>query len=138
MIYRAELERHLEVCPRCDYHMRLSARRRLQTFLDEGFQTEIGADVKPVDRLKFRDLKKYRDRLHAAQKSTGEEEAMVVMRGEVRGVHWSPRHSNMVLLVVQWAQLSVSVLCVVLKQRWKHAFRLFVFQRVVVHACKKR
>ncbi len=86
IIYRAELERNLEVCPRCDFHMRLSARRRLNTFLDEAYQTEIGAQVKPVDRLKFRDLKKYRDRLHVAQKTTGEEEALIVIRGEVLGV----------------------------------------------------
>lgn len=77
VLYRSELERNLEVCPKCQYHMRLSARKRLEYFLDANSQQiEIGTDVGPVDRLKFRDLKKYKDRLSAAQKSTGEKEAL--------------------------------------------------------------
>jgi acetyl-CoA carboxylase carboxyl transferase subunit beta len=73
----------MEVCPKCGYHMRVSARKRLEYFLDEGPQIEIGADVLPVDKLKFRDLKKYKDRLVAAQKDTGEKEALVVLRGRL-------------------------------------------------------
>lgn len=86
ILYRSELERNLEVCPKCDYHMRVSARTRLAYFLDEGSQVEIGADVLPVDRLKFKDLKKYKDRLIAAQKDTSETEALVVVRGQVCSV----------------------------------------------------
>lgn len=84
ILYRSELERNLEVCPKCDYHMRIPARRRLQYFLDTGTGVEIGADVGPEDTLRFRDLKKYKDRLAAAQKETNEKEAMVVMRGELQ------------------------------------------------------
>lgn len=83
VLYRSELERNLEVCPKCGHHMRISARKRLAYFLDEGSQVEIGADVLPVDKLKFRDLKKYKDRLSVAQKETGEKEALVVLRGRL-------------------------------------------------------
>lgn len=83
VLYRSELERNLEVCPKCDNHIRISARKRLDYLLDEGSTVEIGADVLPVDKLKFRDLKKYKDRLIAAQRDTGEKEALVVMRGAI-------------------------------------------------------
>ncbi len=83
ILYRSELERNLEVCPKCDYHIRVSARKRLNYFLDAGVQVEIGADVLPEDKLKFKDLKRYKDRLAAAQEETGEKEALVVLRGEV-------------------------------------------------------
>jgi acetyl-CoA carboxylase carboxyl transferase subunit beta len=85
-LYRPEVERHLDVCPKCTYHMRMGARRRLDSFLDEGDHEEIAAGVEPVDILKFRDSKKYRDRLSLAQKSTGEKDALVAMKGRVRGV----------------------------------------------------
>ncbi len=86
VLYRAELERNLAVCVKCGYHMRLTARMRLAQFLDAGSGTEIGASVAPVDVLKFKDTKRYRDRLTAAQKQTGEPDALVVMRGAVLGV----------------------------------------------------
>jgi acetyl-CoA carboxylase carboxyl transferase subunit beta len=86
VIYRTELERNLEICPKCDYHIRLSARKRLAYFLDPKQGAEIGADVGPVDRLKFRDLKKYKDRLAAAQEDTGEKEALVAMKGTVNHI----------------------------------------------------
>lgn len=86
ILYRSELERNLEVCPKCDYHMRISGRKRLDYFLDEGPKVEIGADVIPHDILKFRDLKKYKDRLATAQKETGEKEALTVLRGHVFGL----------------------------------------------------
>jgi len=86
IIYRTELERQMDVCPKCDNHMRIGARRRLDTFLDPEGREEIGANLEPNDILKFRDDKKYRDRLIAAQKSTGEKDALVVMRGKVKGV----------------------------------------------------
>lgn len=83
VLYRSELERNLKVCPKCDYHIRLTARERLNYFLDAGHQIEIGADIGPEDPLKFKDLKKYKDRLSAAQKDTGEKEALVAMRGSL-------------------------------------------------------
>lgn len=84
ILYRAELERNLEVCPKCGHHNRLNARRRLDTFLDPEPREEIGADIESVDPLKFKDLKKYKERLAAAQRQTAEREALVVMRGSVK------------------------------------------------------
>ena len=86
VLYRPELERNLEVCPKCDHHMRLGARRRLELFLDEGGRRELAAGVQPVDSLRFRDSRKYRDRLIQAQKATGEKDALVVMQGAVNTV----------------------------------------------------
>jgi len=86
VLYRAELERNQDVCPKCDQHMRIGARRRLDLFLDPEPREEIGAEVLPADPLKFRDSKKYVDRLKAAQKATGETDALVVMRGQVEGI----------------------------------------------------
>jgi acetyl-CoA carboxylase carboxyl transferase subunit beta len=85
VLYRTELERNLEVCPKCDYHIRISARKRLAYFMDNDSGIEIGAEIGPEDKLKFRDLKKYKDRLSAAQKDTGEKEALVAMRGSLNG-----------------------------------------------------
>lgn len=85
VLYRPELERNLHVCPKCDHHMRIGGRVRLNSFLDEEGRTEIGADVEPIDRLKFKDIKKYKDRLTAAQKATGEKDALVAMQGKVEG-----------------------------------------------------
>jgi acetyl-CoA carboxylase carboxyl transferase subunit beta len=84
VLYRSELERNLEVCPKCDNHMRINSRKRIEYFLDAEGQVEIAADVGPIDRLRFRDLKKYKDRLSAAQRDTGEKEALVVMRGTLK------------------------------------------------------
>lgn len=86
VLYRAELERNLDVCPKCDHHMRIGARRRLDIFLDDEPRVEIGDNLEPVDVLKFKDLKKYKDRLAQAQKATGEKDALVVMMGQVKGV----------------------------------------------------
>jgi acetyl-CoA carboxylase carboxyl transferase subunit beta len=86
VLYRAELERNLDVCPKCGHHMRIGARRRLETFLDEEPRVEIGAELEPVDLLKFKDLKKYKDRLAQAQKSTDEKDALVCMMGQVNGI----------------------------------------------------
>ncbi len=87
VLYRPDLERNLEVCPKCGHHMRIGARRRLDIFLDPDNRHEIGADIEPVDRLKFKDLKKYKDRLSAAQKSTGEKDALVAMEGQLIGMN---------------------------------------------------
>jgi acetyl-CoA carboxylase carboxyl transferase subunit beta len=86
VLYRAELERNLEVCPKCNHHLRVGARRRLDIFLDEEPREEIGAEIEPIDALKFRDSKRYKDRIVAAQKSTGEKDALVVMQGRLQGL----------------------------------------------------
>lgn len=86
VLYRPDLERNLEVCPKCDHHLRITARRRLELFLDPADQVELNADMEPVDILKFRDLKKYKDRLSAAQKATGERDALIVVQGTVNNV----------------------------------------------------
>ena len=83
VLYQPELERNLQVCPKCNFHMPLSGRARLESFLDEGTTEELGADLQPVDVLKFRDTKKYRDRITATQKATGEKDALVTLRGQL-------------------------------------------------------
>ncbi|MAR93170.1 MAG: acetyl-CoA carboxylase, carboxyltransferase subunit beta [Pseudomonadota bacterium] len=82
-LYRPELEKNLDVCPKCDHHMRINARRRLDLFLDPEGREELARELEPVDRLKFKDSKRYKDRLSAAQKATGEKDALVVMKGTV-------------------------------------------------------
>ncbi len=86
MLYREELERNQRVCPKCDHHMRLGARKRLEAFLDEGHREEIGAAVEPVDFLRFRDSRRYRDRLNQAQRETAEKDALIVMSGRLKGM----------------------------------------------------
>lgn len=81
VLYRPELEKNLSVCPKCDHHMRIGARKRLEQFLDANSTHEIAADIEPIDRLKFKDSKKYKDRLTAAQRDTGETDALIAMRG---------------------------------------------------------
>src|SRR5690606_19848947 len=85
VLYRPELEENLEVFPKCGHHMKIRARARLAAFLDEGTGTEIGAGLGPVDVLKFKDQKKYSDRIKAAQKSSGERDALVAMEGALAG-----------------------------------------------------
>lgn len=87
IIYRAELERNKDVCTKCDHHMRQPARRRLEQFLDEEGRSEIAPNLEAEDILKFKDDKKYRDRLTAAQKATGEKDALIVMKGSVKGIN---------------------------------------------------
>jgi len=86
VLYSAEIESNADVCPKCDHHMRIGARRRLDLFLDKEPRQEIGSGLQPVDALKFKDSKKYKDRLAEAQKTTGERDALIVMQGAVHGV----------------------------------------------------
>ena len=86
VLYRAEIDRNLHVCPKCDYHMRVGARWRLEHFLDEDGWEELAPNLKPVDALKFKDLKKYKDRLTQAQKATEENDALVVMQGRLKNL----------------------------------------------------
>jgi acetyl-CoA carboxylase carboxyl transferase subunit beta len=86
VLYRPELERNQEVCPKCEHHLRIGARRRLALLLDEEGQTEIGANLEPVDRLKFKDQKRYKERFAQAQKNTDEKDALIAIQGSVKGV----------------------------------------------------
>lgn len=85
-LYRPELERNQDVCPKCGHHMRIGARRRLDIFLDEQGREEIGTEIVAIDRLRFKDVKKYKDRLTDAQKKTGEKDALVAMSGSLHSM----------------------------------------------------
>lgn len=86
VLYRAEIERNLNVCPKCDHHMRVDGRWRLDHFLDEEGRVEIAAEMQPEDVLKFKDLKKYKDRISQAQKNTNETDALIVMQGRLKSM----------------------------------------------------
>ena len=85
-LFHETLEKNADVCPKCDYHIRISARRRIEIFLDSKGQKELDSDLEPLDSLNFKDLKRYKDRLQAAKKTTGENDALVVVRGELAGL----------------------------------------------------
>ena len=85
-LYKREAERNLNVCMKCGHHMRIGARKRLDSFFDEGSTQEIAADIESVDFLKFKDTRKYKERIAAAQKKTGEKNALISMRGKVQGI----------------------------------------------------
>ncbi|TOH50885.1 acetyl-CoA carboxylase, carboxyltransferase subunit beta [Vibrio parahaemolyticus] len=85
VLYRIALKENLEVCPKCQHHLRMSARHRLDSFLDKGERIELASEYEPKDLLNFRDKKRYKERLALAQKSTGEKDALVVMKGELLG-----------------------------------------------------
>ena len=86
VLYREELRRNLEVCPKCGHHMRIGVRERLDAFLDERGREELFTEIAPVDMLKFRDQKKYKDRIVQAQRATGEKDAFIAIKGRVMGV----------------------------------------------------
>jgi acetyl-CoA carboxylase carboxyl transferase subunit beta len=86
ILYRAEMERNMDVCPKCGHHNRIGARRRLDLFLDKEAREEIAPDLQAEDPLKFKDSKKYKDRLVAAQKTTEEKDALIVMHGKLKGM----------------------------------------------------
>ena len=86
MLYKKSLSENFDVCPKCEHHLRITARRRIELFLDAGDQVELNADMEPVDLLKFKDRKKYKDRISAAQKSTGEKDALIVVKGKVTDI----------------------------------------------------
>ncbi len=86
VLYRPELGRNLQVCPKCGHHMPIGARARIDLFLDPEDQREIASSLESVDPLRFRDTKKYRDRITSAQKLTGEKDAMIAMSGKLKGL----------------------------------------------------
>lgn len=86
VLYKSELERNLSVCPKCGYHMRIGARERLNGFLDADSMQEVAANLESIDTLRFKDSKRYKDRLQAAQKKTGEKSALLVAKGTLKGI----------------------------------------------------
>ena len=82
-LYRAEVKRNKEVCPKCDHHMRLGGRARLESFFDENSFSEVFGGIGPVDRLKFKDLKKYKDRIAQSQRATGEKDSFITAVGTI-------------------------------------------------------
>jgi acetyl-CoA carboxylase carboxyl transferase subunit beta len=86
MLYKKSLSENFDVCPKCEHHLRITARRRIELFLDAGDQIELNVGMEPVDLLKFKDRKKYKDRISAAQKSTGEKDALIVVKGKVNDI----------------------------------------------------
>lgn len=86
VLYKAELDRSLNVCPKCDHHLRINARERLGIFLDPDGLEEVGADLVPEDRLRFKDSKRYTDRLESARNETGETDALIAMKGQLNGM----------------------------------------------------
>ena len=86
VLYHVELEKNLSVCPKCNHHHRITARKRLDWLLDNEGRFEIGAEVLPLDTLKFKDSRKYSERLTAAKADTNEDDAMVVMQGSIHAV----------------------------------------------------
>ncbi|MDP7591462.1 MAG: acetyl-CoA carboxylase, carboxyltransferase subunit beta [Litorilituus sp.] len=86
VLYKVELDRQISVCPKCDHHMRITARKRIDSFLDQDNRMELGESFEAQDILRFKDSKRYKDRLSAAQKNTGEKDALVVMKGELHGM----------------------------------------------------
>ena len=121
-LYRTELERNLNVCPKCDHHMRITARQRLEWFLDPGSHEEIAANLEPQDPLRFRAIKKYRDQLGQAQKKTGEKDALIAVRGALFG-------EPLVACAFEFAFLGGSMGSVV-GERFSRAARVSLEQRV--------
>lgn len=138
VLYRPELEKTLDVCPKCQHHMRIGARARLDIFLDAEGREEIGADLEPVDRLKFRDSKKYKDRLVAAQKQTGEKDALVAMRGTLHKLPVVACAFEFSFMGARWARSWASVSFRPPMWPWSCAAHWCVSPRPAVHACKKR
>jgi acetyl-CoA carboxylase carboxyl transferase subunit beta len=124
-LYRAELERTLQVCPKCSFHLRIGARARLDSLLDAEGRYEIGQEVLPVDALKFKDNKKYVDRLQDAMQDTGETDALIVIGGSIRA------------LPVVVACFEFEFMGAVCRPRSSRRFRSSVSPPPAVRACRK-
>lgn len=137
VLYRADLEASQSVCPKCSHHLRISARTRLDLLLDAEGRFEIGQEVVPVDALKFRDSRKYPDRLEEAMEETGETDALVVMGGLSTRSHSSLRHLSLHSWAARWVRWSVSASCAVSMPRSNRRRPLSRSQPVVAHGCRK-
>ena len=122
VLYRSDLEGNLSVCPKCGHHHRVGARRRLDLMLDAEGRVEIGAEVTPVDALKFKDSRKYPERLSAATADTGEADAMVVMSGRSRAFRWSWPASSSNSSADRWVRSWASASCAAPRRPSSSAF----------------
>ncbi len=138
VLYSEELKRNMQVCPKCDHHMRINARTRLLNLLDEGSAQEMVAELEPQDVLKFKDLKKYKDRLSAAQKETGEKDSFIVLAGTLHGMPVVTASFNFEFMGAQWALWWGQNLCVRQRKHWQSVFHLSVSLHQAVLVCKKR
>lgn len=103
-LYKAFVEQNLYVCPECIYHMRMPARERLASFLDQGELMEMGGDIQPRDIVGFKDVKQYKERLKVAQKQTGEKDALAVLKGELYGLPIVTCAFEFSFMADQWAR----------------------------------
>ncbi len=106
VLYRSDLERNLQVCPKCNHHMRIGARERLKAFLDKDGQEEMAADIEAIDFLKFKDSKKYKDRIVAAQKATGEKDALIIIKGNLNSTSGGARMQEALTSLFQMSKTS--------------------------------
>ena len=104
VLYRTDLEKNQEVCPKCGHHNRISARTRLDFMLDPEGRFEIGAEVVPIDPLKFKDSKRYVDRIKSTQTEVGETDALIVMQGSIKRSRWWWRHSSSNSWAARWVR----------------------------------
>lgn len=136
-LYHDDLVKNLNVCPKCDHHLRISARERINMLLDTEDREEIGASVRSTDPLKFKDSRKYTDRITEAVKSTDETDALVVVRGTMASVPVVVAALSLILWVVQWGLSLVSVLFEACRQQLNIVLLLFVLLLLVVLVCRR-
>ncbi len=137
-LYKPELEKNLDVCPKCNHHLRVNARRRLDVFLDEDGREEIASELEPWDRLKFKDSKRYKDRLSQAQKATGEKDALIAMKGTTMGVPLVACSFEFGFRVAPWARWWARNSFRRRMWPWRNVFPWSAFRPAAVRACRKR
>lgn len=136
-LYKPELDKNLDVCPKCNHHLRVTARRRLEIFLDEDGREEVAADLEPWDRLKFKDTRRYKERLAQNQKATGEKDALVVMKGRTLGIPLVACASSSTSLAAPWGRWSARSSFRPPISVWKSVFHWSVSLPPAVLACRK-
>ena len=136
ILYVPELESNLFVCPKCDHHIRIGARKRLELFLDAAEIIEISEDKAPRDWLKFKDTKSYKDRIDSAEKTSNEREALIAMKGYLKKCLLSLQLSNLDIWGDPWAQWLARNLWIQLILLWRISYRWFVSLQVVGQGCK--
>ena len=137
VLYRTDLEKNLNVCPKCGHHARINARERIEQLLDPEARYEIGSEVVPVDSLKFKDTRKYPDRLVAALEETGETDALVVMQGSIKSVPWCSPCSSSTSWAGRWARSSANASCAACASHTRTRCPSSASRRAAVRACRK-
>jgi acetyl-CoA carboxylase carboxyl transferase subunit beta len=137
VLYAADLDNNMHVCPHCGYHNRIGARQRLEMLLDEDSRNEIGANILPVDALKFKDSRRYTDRISEAVKATEEQDALVVMEGRMLDLPVTAAAFEFRSWAVPWARWLVSVSCVAWKLPSVARSRSSALPPAAARACRK-